>query len=60
MRASFNFLSTKIANKETLQKNGIGTNTSFLPLFNTVKPQIGWKWVNKKRKIRTKTDKGFW
>jgi hypothetical protein len=22
------------------------------PLFNTVKPQIGWKWMNKERKIR--------
>jgi hypothetical protein len=36
----------------------MGTNT-FFPLFNTVKPQIGWKWVNKERKIRTWTDKEF-
>jgi hypothetical protein len=40
-----------MANKETL-KNDIATNTSFLTSFNIVKPQIGWKRVNKKRKIR--------
>jgi hypothetical protein len=32
---------------------------SFLPPFNTVKPQIGWKWVNNERKIRTRADKKF-
>jgi hypothetical protein len=59
MRASFDFLSTKMVNKETLQKKDIGTNTSFLPLFDTVKPQIRWKWVNNERKIRTRAHKEF-
>jgi hypothetical protein len=33
--------------------------TRFPPLFNTLKPQIGWKWVNKERKIRTRDGKEF-
>jgi hypothetical protein len=59
MRALFDSMSTKKSNKETLQKKDIGTNMSFLPLFNIVKSQIGWKWVNKKRKIITRADKEF-
>jgi hypothetical protein len=37
---NLNNLATKMANKETLQKK-YGTNTSFLPTFNTTKFQIG-------------------
>jgi hypothetical protein len=55
---NLNNLATKMANKETLQKK-YGTNTSFLPTFNTTKFQIGWKWVNKERKIRMMVDKKF-
>jgi hypothetical protein len=32
---------------------------SFLPPLNTIKCQIGWKWVNKERKIRMRVDKEF-
>jgi hypothetical protein len=46
-----------MANKETLQKNGI--NMSFLSPFNTIKFRIGWKWTNKERKIRMRIDKEF-
>jgi hypothetical protein len=42
----------------TSQKNDIGINM-FSPLFNTVKPQIRWKLVNKERKIRMKAHKKF-
>jgi hypothetical protein len=59
MRALFDSMSTKKSNKETSQKKDIGINMSFLPLFNIVKSQIGWKWVNKKRKIITRADKEF-
>jgi hypothetical protein len=55
---NLNNLATKMANKETLQKK-YRTNTSFLPPFNTIKFQIGWKWVNKERKIRMRIDKEF-
>jgi hypothetical protein len=48
MTASFDFC----------KKNDIGANM-FSPLFNTVKPQIGWKWVNKERKIRMRANKEF-
>jgi hypothetical protein len=33
--------------------------THFLPPFNTFNPQIGWRWVNKERKIKTRADKEF-
>jgi hypothetical protein len=48
MRASF----------DLCKRNDIGTNM-FPPLFNTVKPQIEWKWMNKERKIRIRVDKEF-
>jgi hypothetical protein len=48
MRALFDFPSTKIANKETLQKN-IGTNMSFLPPFNTLQASI-WMEVGESGK----------
>jgi hypothetical protein len=41
-------------------KKDIETNTSFLLLFNIIKTQIGWKRMNKERKIRTRVDKKFW
>jgi hypothetical protein len=48
MRASFDFWKKWSRNKHI-----------FLPSFNTVKPQIGWKWVNKERKIIAMADKEF-
>jgi hypothetical protein len=44
-------------NKEALQKKMIWNKQSFLPPFNTIKPQIGWNWVNRERKIRTRVNK---
>jgi hypothetical protein len=43
---------------ETLQKNNIGTNTIF-SLHLTLKPQIWWEWVNKKRKIKQRLIRNF-
>jgi hypothetical protein len=45
---NLNNLAPKNSNKK-LCKNDM-EQTHFLPSFNTVKPQIGWKWVNKEKK----------
>jgi hypothetical protein len=59
MGASFDFLSTKMTNKEILQKKDMWTKIFFLSLFNAVKSQIRSKWMEKERKIRLRADTNF-
>jgi hypothetical protein len=47
-----------MANNEILKKM-IWIKHAFSLSFNTVKTKIGWKLMNKERKISTKTDKEF-